>query len=465
MNRAGSFLAAATLACFAATAPAKNLADYQPGDVAETDVIATVPLTITDSAQTELIRAQAAEKIPAIFQHDPTAAKQAEENFLKAFVASRERFLAAFEKKFHIRKLEVQPDADMQDFCNEFPANKKYFPSVAELHLVWARGETGVDSVAPLVEKLRAAMQQTIRPNALAAEFKASPRIKLRAPDGSATELARAAIISLDRARTNLYPQFAPADLAVARFLAGFVRPNCTPDAVLTEQTRATQTASLVAAKRFEKGDFILRHGETVTALTKAALVELADRTPAPKPVVKPVVATAPVAPVVPLPAPTNYRWLWTVGGVSVAALIFVNLFLVSRRRNSNSGLALATNDDWRSRALEAERRADRATAMVRADLTTQLAKTLTHDLVKKIVEQRNDLLNTQEQAEAEMTALAARLENLDTPAQRQFYEQRIADLEKQLADKSAQNRALIEEQIKAARSQLAQSKNRMGWN
>ena len=465
MNRAGSFLIAAALAAFAATAPAKNLADYQPGDLAETDIVATVPLTITDAAQTELIRAQAAEKLPVIFQHDPTAAQQAEENFLKAFVASRERFLAAFEKTFHVRKLAGEPDADVQDFCNGFPANKKYFPSVAALHLAWARGETGVDYATPLVEKLRAAMQPAIRPNALAAELKTSPRVKLLAPDGAATELPRAAVISLDRARTNLYPQFAPADAAIARFLAGFVRPNCTPDAALTTQARNAQTASLVAAKRFEKGDFILRHGETVTALTKAALVELADRTPAPKPVVKPMVAAAPVATVAPLPASINYRWLWTAGGISVGALILVNLFLISRRRNSNSDLALATNDDWRRRALAAERRAERATAMVRTDLTTQLAKTLTHDLVKKIVEQRDDLLDTQRQAEAEMNALTARLENLDTPAQRQFYEQRIADLEKQLADKSAQNRTLIEEQIKAARQQLAQSKSRMDWN
>ncbi|MFM2081328.1 MAG: hypothetical protein RL380_19, partial [Verrucomicrobiota bacterium] len=210
--------------------------------------------------------------------------------------------------------------------------------------------------------------------------------------------------------------------------------------------------------KHFEPGEIIVHRGETITAPTKLALDELRARTPAPALVVVP-----PIAPTAPVK--NNSRALWLGGGVAVGALVLVNLFLVLRRKKSPGDLALATTDDWRSRALDAERRADRATAMVRTDLTAQLAKTLTHDLVKKIVEQRNDLLDTQQQAEAEMNALAARLENLDTPAQRQFYEQRIADLEKQLADKSAQNRALLEEQIKAARSQLAQSKNRMGWN
>ncbi|MFM2295512.1 MAG: extracellular [Verrucomicrobiota bacterium] len=462
MNRAASLLTAAFVS-LTFTASAKNLDAYRIGDVAETDLTATVPLTVTDAAQTEIIRAQAAEKIPAVFHVQPAVAPEVEAAFQKSFADSRERFLNALEKKFHYRKFDgLKADEALLTFCDTFDAAKKYFPGDAPLYLAWARGEPGDDTAALLAAKLHETMAQRIRPNALAAELKATLRVKLLAPDGSAEEFPRAALVTLDRARTNLHAQLAPG---IARYLTGFVRPNCTPDAALTAQARTAQLASLVAAKHFEPGEIIVHRGETITAQTKLALDELRARTPAlaSAPAAKPVATAA--APVAPTPVKNNSRALWLAGGVAVGALVLANLFLVLRRKKSPDDLALATTDDWRSRALDAERRADRATAMVRADLTTQIAKTLTHDLVKKIVEQRNDLLDTQQQAEAEMNALAARLENLDTPAQRQFYEQRIADLEKQLADKSAQNRALLEEQIKAARSQLAQSKNRMGWN
>ncbi|MFM2082409.1 MAG: hypothetical protein RL380_1100, partial [Verrucomicrobiota bacterium] len=63
MNRATSLLAAA-FASLAFTASAKNLDAYRVGDRADTDIVTTVPLTVTDAAQTEIIRAQSAEKIP-----------------------------------------------------------------------------------------------------------------------------------------------------------------------------------------------------------------------------------------------------------------------------------------------------------------------------------------------------------------------------------------------------------------
>ena len=94
-----------------------------------------------------------------------------------------------------------------------------------------------------------------------------------------------------------------------------------------------------------------------------------------------------------------------------------------------------------------------------------QLARFLTQDFVKKLVSQRAELMDTQNQAANEMDLLAERLEKLEGAQPREFYERRIAELEKQLATKSEENRTLLQARIEIARKQMAAAKNRMDWN
>ena len=112
-----------------------------------------------------------------------------------------------------------------------------------------------------------------------------------------------------------------------------------------------------------------------------------------------------------------------------------------------------------------AEQRADRATAIVRKGLVAQLAHALSHDLIRKLVSQRTELLDSHQQAAGEMEQLAARLEKLEGTRPKEYYEARIAELEKELASKSAENRALIQARIEIARKQMAEAQGRVDLN
>ena len=74
--------------------------------------------------------------------------------------------------------------------------------------------------------------------------------------------------------------------------------------------------------------------------------------------------------------------------------------------------------------------------------------------------EQRRALLAAQQQAAAELTELARRLEAVQTPMLERLraYEQRIAELEKELAEQSKENRELLKLKIDCCASRLKRS-------
>lgn len=70
----------------------------------------------------------------------------------------------------------------------------------------------------------------------------------------------------------------------------------------------------------------------------------------------------------------------------------------------------------------------------------------------------REALVKSQQQAETDMAQLEARLARVHAPLEErlQTYEQRIAELERELAARNAENRELIEAKIHLAREKLA---------
>ena len=86
---------------------------------------------------------------------------------------------------------------------------------------------------------------------------------------------------------------------------------------------------------------------------------------------------------------------------------------------------------------------------------------------MKRLVSQRADLLAAQNQAAGQVEDLAGRLENLETApdSSREFYERRIAELEKELETKNEENHTLIRAQIALARRQMADAQSKAGWN
>lgn len=94
----------------------------------------------------------------------------------------------------------------------------------------------------------------------------------------------------------------------------------------------------------------------------------------------------------------------------------------------------------------------------VQASLAPQMVEALKHAVVQELAAQRRELLAAQQAAAAELTELAHRLEAVQTPLleRLQVYEQRIRELEGDLAEQSRENRELLKLKIGLLKEQLA---------
>jgi len=96
-----------------------------------------------------------------------------------------------------------------------------------------------------------------------------------------------------------------------------------------------------------------------------------------------------------------------------------------------------------------------------------QLVDALKDAVVRELAGQRRELLAAQQQAAAELTELARRLESVQTPLLERLraYEQRIRDLEKELSEQSKENRELLQLKIEMTRRQIETERSRIRFN
>lgn len=105
----------------------------------------------------------------------------------------------------------------------------------------------------------------------------------------------------------------------------------------------------------------------------------------------------------------------------------------------------------------------------VQSSLAPHLVDALKDAVVQELAGQRRELLAAQQAAAAELTELARRLEAVQTPLLERLraYEQRIGELEKDLADQSKENRELLKLKIDLLREKIEseRSVNRINFN
>jgi hypothetical protein len=91
------------------------------------------------------------------------------------------------------------------------------------------------------------------------------------------------------------------------------------------------------------------------------------------------------------------------------------------------------------------------------SDLAPHLMDALKDAVVQELAAQRRELLAGQQAAATELTGLARRLEAVQTPLLERLrtYEERISELEKDLADQSKENRELLKLKIDLLRQQI----------
>ena len=93
----------------------------------------------------------------------------------------------------------------------------------------------------------------------------------------------------------------------------------------------------------------------------------------------------------------------------------------------------------------------------VQSSLAPHLVDALKDAVVQELAAQRRELLAGQQAAAAELTELARRLEAVQTPMLERLraYEQRIGELERDLADQSKENRELLKLKIEMRREKI----------
>ena len=105
----------------------------------------------------------------------------------------------------------------------------------------------------------------------------------------------------------------------------------------------------------------------------------------------------------------------------------------------------------------------------VQPNVEAHLVEALKDAVVQELASQRRALLAGQQQAAAELTELARRLESVQAPMLERLraYEQRIQDLEKELSEQSKENRELLKLKIDLLREQIEKERghSRINFN
>lgn len=485
-------------ACFAAeVAPPANLPDYQTGDRAVADVITPISLIVIDGKATEALRQKEIQRTPAIFRYDPFAADEAEASLRKAFANERRRFLRAVRATFTKTKLS-DPDLSSPQFlelATVYRPDRKSFPFNMSLAQMWAKGDSDAAVQSEMIAMIRPMLKRYIIPNMLNGESKIGPAMVQIVPiptndapmtlamvEKRAWRVEKAKLITMSKARLELEKN-SPTELQqTARFLAWSLKTNCFFDAELTQQSRAKKTDPLWAADHYEPGELIVKKGQMVNAKIKAALDQLKSRTAADQLrdqisreqsnslatiqdlKTKAFAAESQAqAQAVAQKAQQRALLLW-FGSVGALLLILVAFWRFRKPQQSTALVALQSGDaiagsNWQVGTAEE----------IKQGLIPYLARMLREKLIYRLVSQRKLMLENQQVATAEIAHLDERLQMIQAPLEDRLkaYEKRIAELEKDLAEKGEQNRELIKAKILMTRKQLEaeRGKNRLNWN
>jgi hypothetical protein len=107
--------------------------------------------------------------------------------------------------------------------------------------------------------------------------------------------------------------------------------------------------------------------------------------------------------------------------------------------------------------------RMEKNLAVVPVDLAPYLAQVLKEAVEQGLAAQRNELLQFQQSAAAEISRLVHQLDELQTPLHDRLrtYEVRIEELERDLTAKNEENRELLKIKIEMLRRQLKAERTR----
>jgi len=451
----------------------KKVADYQIGDTALSNIVATVELVVIDREASAALRQKEALKVPAIVRFDPNAGDTAIRKLREAFALTRDQFVVEMAAKFGGRTLTAEQinSTEFREFRTAFQNSNKGFPVPPKLAGEWAAGGTGGEVEQQCIARLTETLGQRLRPDEWPLEVRdGPPQVRvIEAVSGTALPAldavekagalaGRQTFLAAGKARSELQKRQQPApERTYGAFLATLVEANCAVEVELTRQLRAKKTEGLWSADRYAAGQMIVPAGEPVTHKVKAALDELAAQTAVTE------LRQAPWQPV-------KY-WPLLVISISTGLVIAgVIVFLLSRRLEPRMDAILVQTSSrlpaGEPRALLGDAGPAPATAATGAAAREagrpHLENALKDRLVNELLAQRKDLIDAQRQAAADLSTMEARLEQLHAPLQARLdaYERRIAELERDLATRGDENKELISATINLMKQKLASEKS-----
>jgi hypothetical protein len=495
MVKAGSRFA---LICAVALLPILNLsatelADYQLGDKAEEDIVATEKLSVVDPEGTEAMKEKEALRVPAVVRYYTNAADELETRFRRDFVQTRESFLASVEKTFGHRTLSAE---ELSSFKFEslavlFQKQNTLFPLSTNRAALWASGDADEAYEASVAATLRQTLSPIIRPEPLPEGIKLGYTVRLVALGDSSVTLtavsaekqsksfSRSNFVALADVKKDFQALFPKEERDVAKYLATLLKPNCEVDEQITRQLRGKRTEGLWSVYNYENGEFIAHRGQVIDRKMKAAIDQLKEKAIVSQLQALQVKQQAAVGQLQQLVANDKAKGaqaqehvMWIIGVLAAVVLILAMVTWQLARRKPASLLPVPVSGgelEWQQRALVAEQRTEKLQIAARAGLLAHLSQWLSRVLTQRLISQRRLLLDSQDNAASEMAALEARLEKVQAPLQVRLaaYEHRIAELEKELAVRGEENRELLKAKIEMMRKQLEaeRGKNRVEFN
>lgn len=464
--------------------------DYKLGDVAAEDVVTPVALQVIDPEATEALQQKIAQDVLFVVRFAPQAVTDAEAELRKQVVTARSFFLATFRE---VLKGRAPSAADLD--TPEYQATVKVVAAESPKYLpfdllapVWVRGGSDEGPMEALLQPLREIMSQPVVATKTDNPLPSNQTIRLltvrslgQAPtprelDAAVVRMPVGRINSLWRARRLVETSFPSGKENLGRFVAGFVQPNALPDPALTEVLRAKRREGVTANETYPAAQTIVRKGQTIDRKALSALAAMREKS---------LIGTlqTKLEQEQTVAGQIKQQTLWIAAALGGVLLVLAIILWRLRARPSTAlvtlgqspalggfdGTALqsgeARDEAWRERALLAEGKAERAHQAIRSGVLGWMRE----KVFQTAFRQRAELLSVQQRAEAEMSELERRLEELHTPLQDRIraYERRIEELERDLAAKGEENRELIGARISVTRQQLnvERERSRFGAN
>lgn len=439
--------------------------DVRIGEVLSRDVTAPFDLELLDARETALARHASSATLPMVGIPEGKGAEATLNAIRDSFEETRKQFVVEVARTFHGHPVGHREanSSRFREFRLDFQRVNAGYPVGNLLALTWALDRDDARLLDPILDTVEGVFSDrwvvaVEEDEDRTGDGDLAPHgVLIVAPEPSLPELEDRLfgsgqlvdsnrIVSLDAIRENLQAELEVTYRPVSAHVVDLVRPNVRLNAAMTDAYRDWRTQSIRVVTRFEYGETILAAGQPVDQRTMLALREINTRVSVETAVAPSgIVASHPGLPV--HQAESNAESSahgFFLGILTVSVVLLVILFAIFTRRQGDRTLVSVTATGTVGNAIP-------------DSLAAQLARELRDRVVQSLYTQREDLLRAEQTATLSVKQLEERLARLQPRilARIQAFEQRIAELEFQLAQKESENQDLIRARIDEVRSKL----------